>query len=262
MSDDNPTLCESCGERPATVFTTYCTAGAGVTRSTKLCQSCQAEQASPVERQFPDVLENGCQYCGAPAIGGGIDPSGRPHATCRSCAGASSNYLLRAFGLNPDVLRPGPGVLSAMSALRKRMTAEEMAEAVRKASGLEEFMRGRRVRYAKEAYSLVIDAVDRAIQLFRAVPPLPPVGEEATSAAEQARPPHVTPAELLEALRLLAIERFGSEARTQLRSWGVTRCEDFGEIVFRLNEEGLLGVRPEERPEDFSPGYDCEFAFS
>jgi uncharacterized repeat protein (TIGR04138 family) len=98
-------------------------------------------------------------------------------------------------------------------------------------------------RYGKDAFFFVRDGVHRAV----------------TSQSRTSR--HVTAKELLGALRLLALERFGSSAREQLRSWGVTRCEDFGEIVFTLIEHGVFGKRPEDKKEDFSQGYDFETAF-
>jgi uncharacterized repeat protein (TIGR04138 family) len=98
-------------------------------------------------------------------------------------------------------------------------------------------------RYTKDAFFFVRDGVHRAVR----------------SLSRSSR--HVTAKELLEALRLLALERYGPSAREQLRSWGVTRCEDFGEIVFTLIEHGLLGKRPEDKKEDFSGGYDFETAF-
>lgn len=98
-------------------------------------------------------------------------------------------------------------------------------------------------RYAKEAFWFVRDGVDNAVRAL----------------SRESR--HVTPAELLEALRLLAIERYGAGAREQLGSWGVQRCEDFGEIVFTLIEHGLFGKQPGDTKEDFERGYDFEAAF-
>ncbi len=98
-------------------------------------------------------------------------------------------------------------------------------------------------RYSKDAFFFVRDGVHQAV----------------TALSRSSR--HVTAKELLDALRLLALERFGSSAREQLRSWGVTRCEDFGEIVFTLIKHGVFGKRPEDRKEDFSGGYDFEKAF-
>jgi uncharacterized repeat protein (TIGR04138 family) len=97
--------------------------------------------------------------------------------------------------------------------------------------------------YAREAFSFVRDGVDRAARLI------------------SPGPAHVSAHELLDSLRLLAIERYGSGARKQLQAWGITRCEDFGEIVFRLIEHGVFGKRAEDNKEDFSDGYDFASAF-
>jgi uncharacterized repeat protein (TIGR04138 family) len=101
----------------------------------------------------------------------------------------------------------------------------------------------RDARYTKEAFWFVRDGVHQAVQ----------------SRAGGSR--HVTAHELLETLRILALERYGTNAREQLRSWGVTRCEDLGEIVFALIDNGVFGKRPEDRKEDFENGYDFETAF-
>jgi len=101
----------------------------------------------------------------------------------------------------------------------------------------------RDARYRKEAFWFVRDGVHQAVR----------------SRAGGSR--HVTAHELLETLRILALERYGTNAREQLRSWGVTRCEDFGEIVFALIDNGVFGKRPEDRKEDFEDGYDFATAF-
>ena len=101
----------------------------------------------------------------------------------------------------------------------------------------------RDARYTKEAFWFVRDGVHQAVR----------------SRAGGSR--HVTAHELLESLRILALERYGTNGREQLRSWGVTRCEDFGEIVFALIDNGVFGKRPEDRKEDFENGYDFETAF-
>jgi uncharacterized repeat protein (TIGR04138 family) len=98
-------------------------------------------------------------------------------------------------------------------------------------------------RYSKEAFYFVRDGVDRAVR----------------SLGRQSR--HVSASELLDALRVLALERYESNARERLRSWGVTGCEDFGEIVYTLIDHGLFGKRPEDKREDFTGGYDFAVAF-
>ncbi len=62
---------------------------------------------------------------------------------------------------------------------------------------------------------------------------------------------HVSGPELLQAIRRFARERYGALALDVLESWGVRRTEDFGDIVFRLVEEGFLSKTEDDRPEDF-----------
>jgi uncharacterized repeat protein (TIGR04138 family) len=97
--------------------------------------------------------------------------------------------------------------------------------------------------YPREAFLFVRDGVNHAVRSH-------PAGSL-----------HVTVAELLDALRALAIEKYGPNAREQLRSWGVTRCQDFGQIVFTLIERGVFGKRPEDKIEYFEDGYDFTTAF-
>jgi uncharacterized repeat protein (TIGR04138 family) len=101
----------------------------------------------------------------------------------------------------------------------------------------------RDARYTREAFWFVRDGVDHAVR----------------SRAGGSR--HVAAHELLESLRVLALERYGTNAREQLRSWRVTRCEDFGEIVFALIDNGVFGKRQEDRKEDFENGYNFATAF-
>jgi uncharacterized repeat protein (TIGR04138 family) len=100
-----------------------------------------------------------------------------------------------------------------------------------------------RPEYSKDAFHFVRDGVDHAVRSL-------------SRASRQ-----VTASELLTSLRVLALERYGSGAHEQLRSWRVTRCEDFGEIVFTLIDSGLFGKLPEDRKEDFENGYDFATAF-
>jgi uncharacterized repeat protein (TIGR04138 family) len=72
---------------------------------------------------------------------------------------------------------------------------------------------------------------------------------------------HISGPELLEGIRAYAIQEFGPMALTVLRSWGVNRTDDFGEIVFNLVESGKLGKTDQDKREDFSNGYDFVDAF-
>jgi uncharacterized repeat protein (TIGR04138 family) len=97
-------------------------------------------------------------------------------------------------------------------------------------------------RYDREAYVFMREVLDYTVKVLE------------KPAQGPAR--HVTAAELLEGVRAYALQEFGPMALTVLRSWGIARTEDFGEIVFNLVESGVLGKTAEDRKEDFANGYD------
>ncbi|MCB1195218.1 hypothetical protein KDK77_03450 [bacterium] len=75
------------------------------------------------------------------------------------------------------------------------------------------------------------------------------------------KPRHITGKELLEGIRVYALEQFGPMARTVLEHWGITCSEDIGEIVFNLVEHELLGKNQNDSKEDFRGVYDFHEAF-
>ena len=88
------------------------------------------------------------------------------------------------------------------------------------------------------------------------------VRESLRTTVDPAQPPrHVTPQQLLAIIRDHAIETFGALARTVLRDWGVTRTDDFGEIVFHLIEENEFGKSAEDSLADFHDVYAFADAF-
>lgn len=72
---------------------------------------------------------------------------------------------------------------------------------------------------------------------------------------------HVSGRELVEGLRELALHHFGMLAQMVLRQWGVTRTEDFGEIVFRLVDAGLMGKTETDSMADFTDVFTFDEAF-
>jgi uncharacterized repeat protein (TIGR04138 family) len=72
---------------------------------------------------------------------------------------------------------------------------------------------------------------------------------------------HVTGQQLLEGIRQLAIQEFGYMARVVLEQWGVRQASDFGEIVFILVSNGLMGKTDDDSLDDFRGGYDFRKAF-
>jgi len=100
-------------------------------------------------------------------------------------------------------------------------------------------------RYAKEAYFFVRDGLHKAQKMFW----------------EPGKPGHISGAQLLEGLRELAIETYGKQAKAQLNSWGIFKCEDFGEIIFNLVEARLLARQEGDTKADFQGGYNFDAAF-
>lgn len=72
---------------------------------------------------------------------------------------------------------------------------------------------------------------------------------------------HVSGPELLEGIRLLAIERFGPLAKMVLDHWKVTKTADFGLMVFHLVDRGLMGKTDDDCVEDFTGVFEFSEAF-
>jgi uncharacterized repeat protein (TIGR04138 family) len=87
-------------------------------------------------------------------------------------------------------------------------------------------------RYKIDAYLFVLNGLTHTVSRFE-------------------KPRHVNGRELSEGLREYAIDQFGPLARTVLESWGVTKTEDFGNIVFSLIKAKLLSKTEEDSIEDF-----------
>ncbi len=73
---------------------------------------------------------------------------------------------------------------------------------------------------------------------------------------------HVTGQQLCLGLRDFAIERYGLLAPVVFEHWNIRRTDDFGRIVFRMIEEGLMSKTPEDSLDDFRAVYDFDEAFS
>jgi uncharacterized repeat protein (TIGR04138 family) len=117
---------------------------------------------------------------------------------------------------------------------------------LRFAEALEQILEEDR-RYDAEAYLFVRDALDFCVKMLDK----PPQGPER----------HVTGAELLNGIRVYACREYGPMARRVLHSWGITRTQDFGHIVFNLIGKGIFGKTTQDKIEDFADGYDFNDAF-
>lgn len=74
-------------------------------------------------------------------------------------------------------------------------------------------------------------------------------------------PRHVTGQELLDGIRIYAIDQFGPMARTVLEHWGVYTTEDFGNIVFNIIDAKLLSKTQNDSIDDFKGIYDFRAVF-
>ena len=72
---------------------------------------------------------------------------------------------------------------------------------------------------------------------------------------------HVTGRQLLEGIRQYASKQFGFMALTVFEEWGINQDADFGNIVFNLVENGLMGKTGTDSREDFKNIYDLKKVF-
>lgn len=72
---------------------------------------------------------------------------------------------------------------------------------------------------------------------------------------------HLSGAELANACRELALERYGVMAKLVLDHWGIRSTGDIGDVVFTLVDLQLLISQPTDRRTDFAGIYDFDTAF-
>jgi uncharacterized repeat protein (TIGR04138 family) len=77
-------------------------------------------------------------------------------------------------------------------------------------------------RFDRKAYDFVRLGLDHTVKELR---------KRDATRAEKSR--HVSGGELLDGLRIYALDQFGPLTKTVLNAWGVSRCTHFGDIVFQ-----------------------------
>ena len=105
-------------------------------------------------------------------------------------------------------------------------------------------------RFDRKAYDFVRQALDHTVKEVKRKQP------ERTGKSQ-----HVSGAELLNGIRDYALDQYGPLAKTVLNKWGITRCGDFGDIVFNLIEYNVFSKTDSDRREDFADIYDFDAAF-
>ncbi len=74
-------------------------------------------------------------------------------------------------------------------------------------------------------------------------------------------PRHVDGQSLCEALRQLALKKWGRLAMLVLNSWSVKTTRDFGEIVYLMVENEWISAQPADSIDDFNGIYDFKTVF-
>lgn len=123
-----------------------------------------------------------------------------------------------------------------------------------------EQIRAKDPRYARDAYLFIREALDHTQKTANksSRESRPGRGEKP---AEGLPIRHVTGQELLDGIRIYALEQFGPMVLTVFEEWSIRSCADFGEIVFNMVEIGLLAKTDKDSREDFQKGYSFEEAF-
>lgn len=72
---------------------------------------------------------------------------------------------------------------------------------------------------------------------------------------------HMSAADIMDEFRERVLDQYGPLAYTVLSEWGVTCCEDLGEMMFNLTDFHRVRKDPDDSPESFIGGYDFKEAF-
>lgn len=117
-------------------------------------------------------------------------------------------------------------------------------------------------RYEGEAYAFVRDALDFTVKLRRKSKDEEPRHSGARELPEVPRQcSNVSGPELLEGVRQYALKEFGPMVVTVFTYWGIHKCEDVGDIVFNLIDEGIFGKSDHDSINDFKNGFNFREAF-
>ncbi|MEO0588629.1 MAG: Minf_1886 family protein [Planctomycetota bacterium] len=117
-------------------------------------------------------------------------------------------------------------------------------------------------RYPLDAFVFVQRGLDYTVTRLHGEMVYDEPGEDGDDDDSATQDRHVSGRELCHGLRDFAVDQYGLMARTVLRRWGVTGCEDFGRIVFEMVEAGLMRRTEEDTFEDFVGVFDFRTAFT
>jgi len=97
-------------------------------------------------------------------------------------------------------------------------------------------------RYKTDAYVFVLEALQHTRKRLNAAG-------------------HVTGQQLLDGIKHLALEKYGSMAKMVFEHWGISATIDFGNIVINMVDQGILSKTSEDKLEDFRDVYDFNDVF-
>lgn len=102
-------------------------------------------------------------------------------------------------------------------------------------------------RYDRAAYLFVREVLERV--------------QSASQRSYSRKDPQVGAHQLLQHIRIHALNEFGPMTCTVFEAWGIRSCNDFGEIVFNMMKRRIVQRGPRDRREDFHHGFDFSEAF-
>ena len=97
-------------------------------------------------------------------------------------------------------------------------------------------------RYHADSYEFVMEALNFAQKRFR-------------------NTKHINGHEFLEGIKGLLIKKFGPMTISVLNYWGIKKTEDFGNIVFNLEQYKIIARDAQDQYETFKDGYDFQEVF-
>ena len=97
-------------------------------------------------------------------------------------------------------------------------------------------------RYHPDAYEFVMEALSFAQKKFK-------------------RTRHISGHEFLEGIKGLLIKKFGPMTISVLDYWGIKKTDDFGNIVFNMEQYKIIAKDRQDQYESFKDGYDFEEVF-
>ncbi len=109
----------------------------------------------------------------------------------------------------------------------------------------------RKTKYPPDAFCFVKRGLDFTVRRIHGSTP-----------EDEASHLHVSCKQLCLGLRDYGLEQYGLLALTVLKRWNITKCDDFGNIVFAMVDAELIRKTDEDTLKDFQGVFEFEDAFA